>query len=266
MSDHDKDRTQLETLAREAVHALPDVAPDPAFRARMKSGFAAGTLEPRLRVIEPAPRRRGWLVWSAVAAAAAVALIVWVAAPRPSVWTISDVTGNGIVSVDGRAVSLSDMARSAGLVKAGARLTAPEGGEFQIRHAGMTIFITPGTDMRVPVGTREGSSTAYSGTVAMGQVRITTAPEFQGNSLEFETPETRVRITGTTLAIIRDPGTTCVCVLEGKVQIRTRDGSMVPVSGGHRGTFLPGNDDAEFGEIRDMERDKLTMFRDQAGR
>jgi len=96
-------------------------------------------------------------------------------------------------------------------------------------------------------------------------VRAVTGPAFHGARLAVETPEARVEVTGTTLAIICEPTGTCVCVLDGRVRVGTRGGAgMADVSAGRRRyVFSDGRPD-ESAAMRPNEHVALGEFRARA--
>jgi ferric-dicitrate binding protein FerR (iron transport regulator) len=70
--------------------------------------------------------------------------------------------------------------------------------------------------------------------LATGEIRIATGPDFRGARLTIATPEARVEVTGTTLAVIREPAGTCVCVMQGNVRVGAGSGAMERIEAGRR--------------------------------
>lgn len=237
--------------AREALSALPaPAAADPAFRARMRREFAAGTLAPAadpapLRAeplggperIVPLPRSRRArpLVWGwAVAAAAAVAIIVPVLNRGPA-WSVVSVTGAGSIVVDDRPVRTSDRASLAALLVPGARVHVPGDGMLAIASKGMlAIQMAGGTEAVVPRVPGRWFGREVDGTIAAGEWRITTGAGFPGSRFAISTPVAHVMVTGTTLAVICAPEGTCVCVYEGHVLVGRGPSDMATVLAGRR--------------------------------
>src|SRR4029077_6921354 len=96
-----------------------------------------------------------------------------------------------------------------------------------------------------------------------GEIRITTGPRFAGARLAVSSPRAGAEVKGTTLAVIREPGGTCVCVYDGVVRVGEKRGPMVEVGHGHRRYVFNDGRDPEIAEIREAEVSKLGEFRDQ---
>ena len=77
-----------------------------------------------------------------------------------------------------------------------------------------------------------------------------TGPAFHGARLAMDTPEATAHVVGTSLALLRNAEAgTCVCVLEGKVDVSYEDGKeTVAVPAGKR-CICPLEGEAEIGPI-----------------
>jgi hypothetical protein len=204
-------------------------------------------------------------VWRAAAiplAAAAVLLVVSVFNRGPA-WQLVSATGEGIAVVDGRPVAMSNAAELARLLRPGVRVRMPEGCEAElVSREQLAIQITGGSDVTIPDVPGRFWSRDVRSEVGSGEIRVTSGDAFRGARLSVITPEARVEMTGTTLAVIREPAGTCVCVLEGRVKVGPRDGELLGVDAGMRRFIFNDERSPELAPMRDAERTKLGMFRD----
>lgn len=250
-----------EALARDAVRALPPVAPDPAFRARLKDDFAGVPVAARRPGRARAGRALAWATFAAVLVAGVVAVAVINPGERWQVATTQDATGN--VLVDGDPVPVSDVASLGDLLHPGAEIEWRGQGDLELLSAGqVALAIMPGTVMTLPEPPRRLFARTTRGTVVEGEIRLTTGPGMRGAGLVFTTPEAEVSISGTTLAVIREPTGTCVCVYEGHVRIRAGGHDMGAIPPGLRQLVFNDGRTPERSEIRPMEKTKLGMMRD----
>ena len=224
-----------ERLAREAVRALAPPPPDAAFRARLKREFVRGAPAQTPAAVTsgaadtPARRaQRFWNrrapLWVAIPVAAAATLAIVSALNRGPRWELLSIRGAGEVVVDGVPVPLADDAGLARRLRPGVRLKLPADGVLEIAARGqLAIQMTPGTDLTLPATAGRWFGRRVRAGVAQGEVRIATGAKFAGARLEVVTPEVLAEVMGTTLAVIREPAGTCVCVLEGHVLVAARD-------------------------------------------
>jgi ferric-dicitrate binding protein FerR (iron transport regulator) len=49
-----------------------------------------------------------------------------------------------------------------------------------------------------------------------------TGPDFPGRALRVDTDQARIRVSGTTFAVVSGGDTTCVCVLNGDVEVKCK--------------------------------------------
>jgi len=260
--------TPDEQRAREAVRALAPPRPDAAWRARLGREFASGTIErvgARGAALRLPARRRFAFAWAAIPVAAAAALMVVGTLNRGPGWELVSSRGAGEVLIDGVPVSMERAADLERRLKPGARLRLPADGELEIALAGQVAMqITGGTEVTLPAAGGRWIGRSVHAAIAGGELRITTGARFGGARLAITTPEVTVEVTGTTLAVIREPGGTCVCVLEGHVMVESRTGgSRAPVEEGHlRFTFNDARPPAN-ADIRPLEDVMLREFREQ---
>jgi len=260
--EHPSSERPEEVRAREALQGLPRVRADAAYRERLKRDFVTGRIgeRPALRLGVPWHRRAVWRI--APAAAALLAVVVWLGDRGPG-WTVMGVAGEGIAAVDGTPVPLSSPDELARRLRPGARLEVPDGAEVELATAaGLVVQVTAGTEFTMPAPPGRWLRRRATGAVRRGEIRITTGPAFSGARLEVTTPEASVEVTGTTLAVICEPVGTCVCVFEGVVKMGPRGGSMELVPNGRRRFVFNDGRPPESEAIRPTENIKLGMFRD----
>ncbi len=255
-----------ERRARDAVRALPRPEPDPALRARLRADFLDGTLRspferatPRTR---PAAGPLAWLRPLAWAAAAAALLIVVVMANRGPVWQLETVRGDGIAVVDQQPIPLTHREQLARALRGGSTVVVPPGATLELAAAGnLMLQVTAGTEARLPAVPGRWFGREVNALVRHGEVLFTTGPSFHGARLAVATPEAHVMVTGTTLAVICEATGTCVCVLDGRVQVGTGPADMRPVEAGHRRYVFKDGRTPEMADMRDTEHLPLTDLR-----
>jgi ferric-dicitrate binding protein FerR (iron transport regulator) len=199
-----------------------------------------------------------------VAAAAALVVVFWVANRGPR-WQVSEITGAGEVEVNGERIAAADRARLQGAMTPGARVVIPAGGELELLSAGALVLqITSGTTMTVPTSPGRWLGKRIETEIEAGEARLSTGPRFRGATLIAHTAETTVRVTGTTLTIIREPAGSCVCVLEGTVEMTDRGSATVPVAPGLRRYVFADARPPRTEAIFPMEAMKLGMLKERA--
>ena len=252
-----------ERRAAELVRELPRPAPDPAYRARLKRTFMAAEMAPA-RVVghigpaEPEEHRSSWATLL-VPAAAGVLVVAGLLLNRGPGWQVLGVTGGGTAEVNGHAVALSNASALARAVENGAHVRLPDGASMTVAAPGrLAVEITPGSDAELTAPPSRWLGRIASARLMSGELRITTGERFHGARLAVRTPEAMVEVTGTTLAVIREPTGTCVCVMDGTVRVGAmRGGAMVPVpAGARRYVFVDGRP-PEQAAMRPIERVKL---------
>ena len=270
--------TPGEARARDALRQLPRPEADPAFRARLKREFVSGSIT---SLLGDAARRaagagsgrvvRGpWAAWAprlawAAAAAAIVAASVLAINHGPR-WQVSGVTGSGIAVVGQRPIPLEHVAELAQALRPGLRIQVPPGASLELTAPGtLMIQVAAGTEMVLPESPGRWFGRRVTAEVRRGELRITTGASFHGARLAVNTPEARVEVTGTTLAVICEPMGTCVCALEGRVGVAARGASMEMVTGGHRRFVFNDGRPPEMAEMRATERAPLGELRQRAG-
>lgn len=269
--------TPAESRARDAVRALSAPAADPAFRERLKREFTTGAivspfgegageapLPGSRRNVVRGPWRAPWaqpFVW---AAAAAVLVLSMLGINRGPAWQVSGDTGAGIAIVDRVPIPMNHTQDLAAALRPGSLVQVPEGAELEVMTPGnMVLQITAGTEAVLPPSPGRWFRREIAAELHRGELRITTGARFHGARLAIATPEATIEVTGTTLAVIREPLGTCVCVLEGKVMVGPKGEPMAEVTSGRRRFVFNDNRAPESDDMRPMERVKLGMFREQ---
>ncbi len=253
--------------SQEVARRLARPAADPMFRASLRAAFVTGTIPerhvpPLLRLVRNT-RFRVFAGATTIAAAAAVVTALWLN-PGPA-WQVLGTSGAGALVIDGRPVALESYAEIEPLLRAGARITLPADSQLDLALPGIArVQIVGGSEVVLPASPGRWHGRAVVGSLAAGELRITTGPRFHGTRLAIETPETRVVVTGTTLAVFRLPDASCVCVLEGKVSMSGAGAHLETVRAGFRQVVYRDGRAPLVEPIRPMEAMKLEMLRAQA--
>ncbi len=275
MSERSDDLSPEARRARDGVRALSRPQAEPSYRARLKQAFVAGTIPEPVRggatgggPAVPARRLPGWrsLPWAAalVPAAAALIVVTGLVLNRGPAWEVIGVSGEGLAVVDGRPIPVAHREDLGRALRPGTRLTLSSGATLEIGTRGqMVMQVAPSTDMTLPTSAGRWFAREVRAAIASGEVRITTGRGFRGATLHVATPEARVMVTGTTLAVIRETHGTCVCVMDGVVHVGGRSEPMVAVEAGRRRFVFNDGRAPEQDEMRPMERVKLGEFRAQ---
>ena len=272
MNDDLDHRTPEERHAGAAVRRLAMGGARHAFRERLKTEFMTGSIssgldQSRMRAIPGASRfLGGWVQPVAWAAAAALIVLTAVSLNRGPAWQVKNVSGSGIVVVGNVPIPLNHTDQLTAALRQGARVRVPAGAALEVVAPGqMAMVLVAGTDVEMPAPPGRWFGRRTQANLAQGQLRITTGPGFKGARLDVRTPEADVAVSGTTLAVICEPHGTCVCVLDGRVDVGTRGGSMSVVDEGRRRFLFNDGREPEADDMRPMERDKLGMFRESMG-
>ena len=207
------------------VGAAPEAAPSPEARERARAAFLSGDASGAAVRLAPilTPRR---LPWTRVAvAAAAAAVLVWGLSPADD-WTVT--AAEGTASLGGRETRPEHRVR-AGLAATGADswLETRLGDRLLLR-------VAPESRVELPPGPGRWLRGPRTLLVTEGEVYASTGGTALGFPLRIETPEAVTTIVGTTLAVRRNEFGTCVCLLEGRIELDGKHGERVSVPAGRR--------------------------------
>ena len=237
---NDMNLTPEELRLQEAIRGLGEVRPDDAFRDRLRAAFVSGDID-----AEGAPdsadnvvpldrggnRRR--LFAAAIPVMAAIVAFLFFLGGNPG-WELKSVTGTGNIVVDGQAVDAADIDALAGLIGPEAHIVVPATAELELILGEVMVFgIIRDSDVTIPAGPGAEGAT-FTATVTHGELLVKTGPAFPGEHLLILTSEGRIELTGTTIAVNKGDGFTCVCVLEGTARIGKDTADLEEVTAGFR--------------------------------
>lgn len=238
---------------------FPGAAPGAGSERPKVLDFGAGRPERR------SPVRRLWIFPAIAAAAVFLFLLVRPVPPELAPLQVS-ASGSGTLRVGDRSFPIDEVEQFQSLFLPGTQVTVAGdmSAELQMHVADdFTLVAIPGAEFTVPFPPRKGQQ---SFDVSMGEVRVATLPGLSGEAIEIGAPGTRVDVMGTTLAVIADTSSTCVCLLEGTAMMMMKDGGMAHVDPGMRRVMHmdPATPD-EIVPIFGNERMKLEMLRTAVG-
>lgn len=263
---NDMNLTPEELRLQEAVRGLGEVRPDDAFRDRLRAEFISGEIDARDEDRpqgEVVPLRRGRnrrrLVAAVVPALAAILAFLLLSGDDPS-WKLRSVTGSGAIQVNGRTVDAADFAELETLVVPGARFVVPATAELELILGDVMVFgIIRDSDVTIPADLG-GLDKIYTATVDHGELLVKTGPAFAGEQLLILTSEGRIELTGTTIAVNKGDGFTCVCVLEGTASIGKDVADLEEVSAGYRKVMFADGSPSIIVDIEPGHEKDLTDF------
>jgi ferric-dicitrate binding protein FerR (iron transport regulator) len=243
--------------------ADPPVA-EGAFREQLKRQFVSGAFTGRSVLVALPRRQRHRMRWAVGVAAAASVTIAAAALNQPPQWRALPTAGNGTLVVNGVSFPLHDSAELTRRLRPGSRIFLESTQDLDLVSSGLLAMqISPGTELTLPSPPGRWFGRNPRGSVSRGLVRFTTGRHFDGARLAITTPDATVHVTGTTLAVIAEPGGTCICVLEGTAHVRVRHGEMTRVRPGSRYEVPRGDGASTMGDMREAERPKLLDLRDR---
>ena len=228
MGESRREMTPEELAARRALRELPDVEADSAFRDQLRAQFLEGasatsrassartrrSRSPRAPVARTRPR----VLWigGALAAAAVVVLMLLFQGDTTPRWELHFAEAGAEITVDGQAISLADLDTVSERLKAGSSVATTSAGVTLRAGDSMLLALSPDTELTLPGPLGQGVAD-----VKVGEIRLVSGPDFQG-PLTLQTREARIDVVGTSLAVLHGPMGTCVCVLDGEVQMTNR--------------------------------------------
>lgn len=232
----DHDLTPAERTTRDAVRALEPPRADDAFRARLRQEFVSGRIGRRRGIAFRPPWFLRGAVW--VPVAAAFACVALLAANRGPDWHVIAVDGPGPVVVDGVSFSIGDRTGIDERVRRGGRVTVQGATTLDLAATGVTaLALAPGADVTLSAPPNRWWWRGMDAQIKTGDAYFSTGKRFHGAHLDVSTPDVSVRAVGTSFAVLCAPFGTCVCVMEGQVQVGgqgTAPGTGVQVPQGMR--------------------------------
>ena len=251
---NDMTLTPEERRLQEAIRGLAEVRADDGFSERLRSQFISGNYGEVVPLEKKSNRRRLW--GAAISSLAAMIAFLLLFSGDPS-WTLKSVTGTGSIEVNGQSVDATDFEGLKDLVKPGARFVVPATAELELRLGKVMVFgIIRDSDVTIPAKP-EGDETRFTATVTLGELLVKTGPAFPGEELLILTSEGRIELTGTTIAVNKGDGFTCVCVLAGTARIGKDKADLEDIPAGMRKVmFADGSPsiivDIEIGHEKDL--------------
>lgn len=221
MMDEPMNLTPEQERVREVLRGLGQVPADPAFRERLKREFVSGEIAgQKVLQLDTRPGVLGWFgrAFLPLAAAVAAVVIFFLLTPGP-VWKFKDITGQGLVAVNGVKVDAADVETLARLISPGARITIPDGVVLDLIAGDVLLLEVNGGEATVPHNPGRRPRGELTSEVSIGELRFKTGPGFNGRRFNVRTPDGLVEITGTVVSVVRMPDLTCVCVYEGQANI-----------------------------------------------
>jgi len=267
---NDMNLTPEERRLQEAIRGLDEVRPDDAFRERLRAKFIsrdmAGEIDVRddggpidnvVPLDRGGNRRRLWA--AAVPVLAAILAFLLLTGGDPS-WELKSVAGSGAILVNGQSVDATDVDRLAELIVPEARIVVPATAELELVLGDVMVFgIIRDSDVTLTTGPDRNHATLTS-TVTNGELLVKTGPDFAGEHLLILTSEGRIELTGTTIAVNKGDGFTCVCVLEGTARIGKDTGDLEEVSAGYRKVMFADGSPSIIVDIEPGHEKDLTDF------
>ena len=235
MSERERQEpTAAERGVQDAVRSLARPKPDPAFRARLRQDFVTGRFG-RLSLV-PRPWALRPLVW--IPAAVTFVAVALAVANRGPDWRVVAVSGEGTVVVNGTSIAATDARAIAARLSRGGKLDVNGAVTLDLVAPGLlAVSLAPGSVATLPAPPNRWWARAMEVSLAGGNGYFSTGRDFHGARLDVVTPDAVVRAVGTSFAVLSLPRATCVCVMEGSVNVGahgTRAGEGVAVPHGMR--------------------------------
>ena len=175
-------------------------------------------------------------------------------------WSVLSVRGSGTVLVDGQPVAAQDSNRLNQLVRSGARCVVPDGVEIDLILGDLMVLgVVRDSEVTIPAPPAGGESLLVA-TVERGELLVKTGPGFPGRTLHLVTTEGLTELVGTTVAVNKGEGFTCVCVLEGQARIGKDPAHFDEVPAGMRKVMFAGEKDPVIIPIEPAHEKDLVDF------
>jgi hypothetical protein len=202
----------------------------PEFRESLRRRFCTQAGEPRsVPPIESFPepgldagaaRRRMLLRFGGLLAAAAILVIgyIFLASPAPR-WKVIELGDGSVVKIDGRAFPVEDREALARALQR-AKEFEVEKGDMLLQVEDLALFdISEGTRVAFEDFDPHGPGTDYELRVPSGRLRGVTGPAFHGRRMKVDADLFQGTIVGTAFAVDYEPHGTCLCCLDGEVEM-----------------------------------------------
>ena len=218
MSEHDHELTPSERGVRDVVRGLVSPPPAEAFRARLRHEFVSGRIGRRLGLPTAGPWFTRGVLWMPLAAG--LLCVALLAANRGPDWRVVSAEGDGRVLVDGVAFAPGDTVGIAARVMRGGRVSLQGAVTLDLVAPGVAaLALAPGADLTLSAAPNRWWWRGMSAQLAMGDAYFSTGRTFHGAHLDVRTPAATVRAVGTSFAVLCAPFGTCVCVMQGRVNV-----------------------------------------------
>lgn len=253
-----------ERRVKEALADLTEPRSTEVFRRTLRREFVTGEILGRERKPERNVGRRifhtAFRVLIPAAAAVFVGIWIWNWNQGPP-WMLSGALGEGTLYVHGTPYSIRNFQEIERVLLPGAILRLEGESDLDLVSEGMlALQITPGTEMMLPGVPGRLWDRKVEGRVFLGEIRVTTGKTFDGSELFIRTPEADVQLIGSTMAVIRDSVSTCVCAYSGSIFMAAGGGELQEIENGMRRFVYSDGRPPEEMAIDDMENQKLRMF------
>ena len=237
MNDHDEhELTPSERATRDAVRSLARAEADDAFRARLRHEFISGRIARSAGRAAPRPGFVRGGVWAPLAAG--FAIVALLLANRGPDWRVISADGQGQVLVDGVAFTPADRAGLAAHLRRGGHVETRGAVSLDLVAPGVAaVALAPNADVQLSAAPARWWRRDMSARIVNGDAYFSTGRAFHGAQLDVRTPNASVRAVGTSFAVLSEPEGTCVCVMEGRVMVGSRNdapGAGVEVPQGMR--------------------------------
>ncbi len=202
----------------------------PEFRESLRRRFCSASGEARAVPplesfpepgLEPgAARRRTILRVGGLLAAAAIAVIgyVFLASPAPR-WKVIELGDGSVVKIDGQAFPVEDRDALARALQ-NAKEFEVEKGDMLLQVENLALFdISEGTRVAFEGFDPRGSGVEYELRVPSGRLRGVTGPAFHGHKMKVDADLFQGTIVGTAFAVDYEAHGTCLCCLDGVVEM-----------------------------------------------
>lgn len=213
----------------QALTAVARPRARPEFREELRKRFCSEVPSPERShpevplVLFPDPldaRRRALLRWGGLLAAAVILAIGFIVLESPAPrWKVVHLADGSVLEIDGKPAPVDDPAALARSL-ARAKDVRVEQGELLLQIEDLVLFdVAQGTKLTLDGFDRREPGARYSVRVPQGRLRAVTGPAFRGHTMKVETDLLNAVVTGTAFAVDYELHGTCLCCLEGEIQV-----------------------------------------------